>query len=84
MQLDGHPSEDVVHIQIRLPRQNRAEVHFHLEASDGIAYLEQGEAPDLGVVHTPPDFVDEVLDWLEKLGPGLQVEVLGLSNTSKA
>ena len=84
MQLEGTPPMDVVHIHLRLPRQSRAEVHFHFEASDGLGYLEQGTEPDLGIVHTPPEFVDEVLDWLTRMGPGLQVEVLGISNSPAA
>ena len=71
---------EVVDIHIRLPKPSRAELHFHLEASDGLGYLAQGESAELGIVHTPPDFVDEMLAWLEALAERLQIEILDVKS----
>jgi hypothetical protein len=62
---------EVIDIHIRIPRDRRAELHFHLEASDGMGYLEEDGGPDLGVVHTPPELVDDMLGYLQALSAEL-------------
>ena len=77
MNLDGlDPPTGCVAIPIRIPREHRALLHFHLEASDGFGYLEQGNAPDRGIVQVPPGLEQEVRDWLVALQDELQIEFL--------
>lgn len=66
----------MVHFHIRIPRDRRAELHFYLEASDGLGYLEEDGAHDLGVVHTPPELEAEMLAYLQSLRDELHLAIL--------
>lgn len=73
------PPTGMVNFHIRIPRDRRAELHFHLEASDGLGYLESDGEPDLGVVHTPPELEQEMLAYLQSLGDELQLEIIKIA-----
>jgi len=62
-------------VHISVPRSERAALNFHLEASDGLGYLEQDGADHLGIIYVPPPFLDDVLDWLEAMPPEINVKI---------
>ena len=77
------PPRGTVDITINIPRQRRAELHFHLEASDGLGYLEEGETPDSGLIHTSSGQLEALLGWLEDAAGELELEIVAVERPSE-
>ncbi len=61
---DLRPDRDDQVIRVRIPRANRAWLQFHLEAMDGVAYLEDSGQPDIGLLVVPPGMETHLGAWL--------------------
>ena len=60
------PPRDTVPLYVTVRREARSLLHFHLEASDGMAYVEMdGPDPRHARVSVVPDQVGMIRVWLE-------------------
>lgn len=60
---------------VRLRVDRRMDLHFHLEASDGAAYLESaGPDRSLGWLEVAPHRADEVRAWLQAVADDFGIE----------
>jgi hypothetical protein len=60
---------------VRVPPEKRAELHFHLEAADGLAYLETGPHPSIGRLDVAPGNEARLRLWLELAAAELDLVV---------
>lgn len=71
------PPEETCTIRVRIDPRLRYRLQFHLEASDGMGYLEaDGPDPAAARVLVPPSYVDRIRRWLQESAAELGLEEL--------
>lgn len=58
------PQRNTINLRVGLDPARRMDLHFHLEASDGMATLEDSGDPEVGLLEVAPEWLDTCLCWL--------------------